>query len=74
MKLDGLTTTHFKRHLSAIYAIKELIEAQQIDNYEFMVDVLMSSYYGLDNILRDIEAFHREQFIQRAAKIQKEQI
>lgn len=73
MKLDGLTTTHFKRHLSAIYAIKELIQAQQIDNYEFMVDTLMSSNYGLENILRDIEAFHREQFAIRVAKIQKEQ-
>jgi len=71
MQLHGLTTTNFKRHLSAIYAIKELIQSQKMDEYEFMTDTLMVSYYGLQDMLEELEAIQREEIAKRLAKMQR---
>lgn len=73
MKLNPLTSTHFERHLSAVYAVKEIISLQKIDEHKFMVDTLMTAYYGLEDILEDIQQIQREEFIKRMAKMQKEQ-
>jgi hypothetical protein len=68
MELQLNTSTQLRRYNSAIYAVKELLEAQKIDGYEFMIDTLMTSYYGIDDIVLHIENKQREDQIKRAQK------
>ena len=66
MTLDTNTATHLKRHNAAIYAIKELIQTQQLDNTEFITDTLLGAYFGIANIVEQIEQQERENMIRRA--------
>ncbi len=60
MQLQTNTSTNLKRLNSSIYAIKELLDAQQVDGHEFMIDTLLSAYYGIDKIVSHIEQIQRE--------------
>ena len=65
MELQIGTSTKLRRLNSAIYAIKELISAQKLDGSDFMIDTLMTSYYGIDEIVIHIEEKESEALIKR---------
>jgi len=72
MQLQTNTPTQLRRLNSSIYAIKELLDAQKVDGYEFMIDTLLSAYYGIDDIVNHIEQIQREERIKRAQQYQTE--
>ncbi len=65
MTIDPLTPTNLKRYNAAVYAVKELIEAQHLDGYEFMTETLMIAFYGIEDIVAKLEARQREDIIKR---------
>lgn len=73
MQLQTNTSTHLKRFNSSIYAIKELLDAQKVDGYEFMIDTLLTAYYGIDDIVNHIEQIQREEQIKRAQEYMSKQ-
>lgn len=71
MQIDPLTPTHLKRYNSAIFAVKELIEAQHVDGYEFLIDTLMMAFYGIDDIVSELEIQQRQDILKKAMEAGK---
>lgn len=71
MQNNLLIATHLKRFNSAIYSVKELIEVHRVDGYDHLIDTLMVSYYGIEEIISEMEIKNREEMIKRAARNQK---
>ncbi len=68
MKLPSLTGLNLKRYNSMIFAVKELIDNQKIDGYDYMTDTLVTAFYGIENIIEDIEKLERDALIKRQMK------
>ena len=69
MRINGLTTTNFKRHISAIYIIKELLANTDNISHDEAIDVLLNAYYGLVEIHEEINNIYKMQCKERAAKM-----
>jgi len=72
MQLSTLTSTNLKRYNSAVFAVKELIQVQKIDGYDHLIDTLMMAYYGIDDIVIEIEQLQRQKQIKRAQQFQNQ--
>lgn len=73
MTLHTNTSTHLRRLNSTVYAVKELIDAQKVDGYEFMIDTLLTAYYGIEDIVNHIDQIQREEQIKRAQEYMNKQ-
>ncbi|PLY04897.1 MAG: hypothetical protein C0625_15410 [Arcobacter sp.] len=73
MELSRFTGTNLKRYNSMIFAVKELIDNQKIDGYDYMTDTLVTAYYGIENIIEEIEKLERDALIKRQQEYIKQQ-
>jgi len=71
MQINPLTPLHLKRYNSAIFAVKELIEAQHVDGYEFMIDTLMMAFFGIEHIVSELEIQQRQDLLKKAMEAGK---
>lgn len=62
MKLPPLTTTMIKRYADMTFAVKQLVEAKNIDEHEGISAILFEVYWGLDKISTELSKLEAEDF------------
>lgn len=70
MILPPHTTTMIKRYAEMTFAVKQLVDSQNIDEHEGISAILFEVYWGLDKISTELSKLEAEDFKRNLQEVQ----